>query len=93
MPCLVILWIAISAIPSRADEPLPATLPAKFERLLPLHTKLGPLQLPCGPPFVRTVGSKADGAGNHRQHQIGRPPPDRPKTLVKHLSHEQLYCP
>ena len=48
MPCLVIPWIAvaaaISAGPSNADEPSQAALPATFERLLPLHTKLGPPQ-------------------------------------------------
>ncbi len=48
MRCLVIPWIAvvaaISAVHARADEPLLAKLPAKFERLLPLHTKLGPPQ-------------------------------------------------
>jgi len=47
MHCLVIPWIAIAAFtagPSNADEPSQATLPAKFERLLPLHTKLGPPQ-------------------------------------------------
>jgi archaemetzincin len=48
MPCLVILWIAVATAiftgPSNADEPSRDTLPATFERLLPLHTKLGPPQ-------------------------------------------------
>jgi archaemetzincin len=48
MRCLTISWIAvtiaISAGPSNAAEPSPAALPPTFERLLPLHTKLGPPQ-------------------------------------------------
>ncbi len=42
MPCAFIPWIAVVTAfavgPTNAEEPLPAT----FERLLPLHTKLGP---------------------------------------------------
>ena len=46
MTCLIIpgVAVAISANSSNADEPSQVTLPAKFERLLSLHTKLGPPQ-------------------------------------------------
>jgi len=48
MPCFATAWIAvaaaISAGPANAEEPSQAALPAMFERLLPLHTKLGPPQ-------------------------------------------------
>ena len=48
MRCLAISWIAvavaISVSPANADEPSRTTLPATFEKLLPLHTKLGPPQ-------------------------------------------------
>jgi len=46
MPCSVVSWIAvavaISAGHSDADESPDYSLPAMFERLLPLHTKLQP---------------------------------------------------
>jgi archaemetzincin len=48
MPCVAIPWIlvaaAISAGPANGDEQPQSELPATFERLLPLHTKLGPPQ-------------------------------------------------
>ena len=48
MTSLLIPWIAVAAAistsPSNADEPSQAKLPTAFEKLLPLHTKLGPPQ-------------------------------------------------
>ncbi|MGO9113266.1 MAG: archaemetzincin [Thermoguttaceae bacterium] len=46
MTRLIISWIAVAivACPSHADEPSQATLPTRFEKLLPLHTKLAPPQ-------------------------------------------------
>lgn len=46
MLCLLTAWIAVSAAisagPSNVEEPPQATLPVTFQKLLPLHTKLGP---------------------------------------------------
>jgi archaemetzincin len=46
MNCLIIPWIAaaISANPSHGEQPAQPELPARFAKLLPLHTKLGPPQ-------------------------------------------------
>ena len=45
MPCVFIPWIAVVTAFRRPARPMPSEpLPATFERLLPLHTKLGPPQ-------------------------------------------------
>ncbi len=95
--------VAISAGCSHAGDPAKATLPAAFQRLLPLHTKLGPPQPhdwlaeheEPGQSYAQYVGGQPNRVGKQRRtiyvQPLGEFDPAQRKVLERTAEFLGIY--